>query len=96
MKLTDDQKQAMHDYGIPDYMHDGIARYYEDRIPPGGFLTAVINNDLREACARADDTNRHRLFAYMMWFYNHAPIGSWGHANAVDEWLSGDEQRATA
>ena len=86
MKLSDHQIAAMTDHGIPSYMHNGITLYYEHGIEPGSFLTAVINNDLKEAVGRADDTNRHCLYNYMMWFYNEAPSGSWGYANAVSDW----------
>lgn len=91
MRLREDQKVAMGDYGIPEYMHGGLIRYYENKIPPGSFLEAVINNDLREACSRADDTNKHCLFAYMMWFYNKAPGGSWGYTDAVSDWINRSE-----
>lgn len=87
MKLRDETKQAMDRHGIPEYMQGGIIRYYENYIPPGHFLEAVINNDLKEACSRADDTNRHCLYKYMMWFYNEAPAGSWGYSGAVHDWL---------
>ena len=86
MKLTNEQKEAMHECGIPDYMHGGIVRYYENGIPPGGFLCAVIDNDLRDACGKADDTNRQCLFNYIRWFYNHAPSGTWGYPGAVNDW----------
>ena len=87
MKLTERQIEKMSEHGIPAYMHDGLIFYYENGIPPGSFLTAVINNDLKEACTRADDINRHCLFNYIMWFYNEAPAGSWGYAGAVDKWI---------
>lgn len=90
MKLTDEQKLKMSEYGIPEYMHGGIIRYYENRIPPGDFLTAVIDNDLKEACGRADDTNRHCLFRYVMWFHNCAPTGSWGFTGAAAKWINGE------
>ena len=87
MKLTEKQILKMSEYGIPDYMHGGIIRYYENGISPGSFLTAVINNDLKEAAVRADGTNKHCLYKYIMWFYNQAPSGSWGHASAAEQWL---------
>ena len=87
MKLTEKQILKMSEYGIPDYMQGGIIRYYENGISPGSFLTAVIDNDLREAVGRADDTNKHCLHKYVMWFYNQAPRGSWGHASASEQWL---------
>lgn len=87
MMLSDRQKAAMWEYGIPEYMHGGIVRYYENGIPPGGFLTAVINNDLQMAVGRADSTNKECLPAYIMWFYNEAPSGTWGYENAVRDYL---------
>jgi len=86
MKLSERQIEKMSEHGIPRYMHGGIIRYYENGIPPGSFLTAVIDNDLKEACGRADDMNRHCLFNYIMWFYNEATTGSWGHPSATTEW----------
>ena len=91
MELSEKAKQALSECGVPHYMHGGIIRFYENRIPPGGFLSAVIDNDLREACVRADDTNRHCLFDYMMWFYNHAPSGTWGYQGAVNDWINGSK-----
>ena len=95
MKLTDRTKQALSEFGIPEHMHAGIILYYEDYIEPGDFLTAVINNDLKEACSRADETNKNCLFNYMMWFYNEAPAGSWGYQGAVHDWLmkGADEEK---
>ena len=87
MQLTDQQKAKMFEHGIPDHMHGAIIRYYENGLEPGHFLTAVINNDLREACARADDFNKHKLFNYVLWFYNHGPSGSWGYPGAAERWI---------
>lgn len=81
-------RASLVELGIPAYMHGGIIRFYEEGIPPGDFLQAVINNDLREACARADDTNVRLLFNYVKWFYNHAPSGTWGYPGAVEEYLN--------
>jgi len=92
VKLSDKAKAKMHEYGIPDYMHDVIIRYYERGIPPGHFLTAVIDNDLRGAIERADDTNVMALKAYVMWFYNQAPSGSWGKAGSVARWVKAFEE----
>ena len=98
MKLSNESKQALYTSGIPEYMHGGIIRYYEKHIEPGDFLTAVIDNDLKEACGRADDTNRHHLFDYMMWFYNHAPGGTWGRQGATHDWLmkGADDERGAS
>jgi hypothetical protein len=87
-KLSDESKEKLSELGIPDRMWGGIIRYYENGIPPGHFLSAVINNDLKEACWLADDENQHLLFNYVRWFYNYAPASSWGYPTAVKEWLN--------
>jgi len=87
MNLSEESKQALYTCGVPEYMHSGIIRYYENHIEPGDFLTAIIDNDLKGACVRADDTNKHCLLNYIMWFYSHAPSGTWGRQGAVHDWL---------
>ena len=77
---------------LPDYMVGGLVRYFNNRIPPGSFLTAILSNDLYEAAARADNTNQMYLSQYVMWLHNYAPgrhSGSWGSPEAVKEWLRG-------
>lgn len=71
---------------IPLHMRGAVFRYIMNGIPPGSFLSAVVNNDLREAVARADDENRHALPRYVQFFYNSAPSGSWGHPDALRDW----------
>lgn len=76
------------DWGmLPERMHGAIQRYLENGIPPGDFLTAVICNDLTEACSRADDENRHLLFEYVKFFYCYAPTGSWGSKDNFEAWM---------
>jgi hypothetical protein len=77
--------------GLPQSLRGGMRRYIDDRVEPGAFLVAVLRNDLSEACARADDSNRHRLFEIVRWIYNEAPGLCWGSPAAVEAWL---EERA--
>ena len=86
-ELSEQQLSAMSTLGIPERMQGCIIRYYENKIPPGHFLTAVINNDLRDAVERADNQNINLLKAYVMWFYNWAPSESWGYEGAANRWL---------
>lgn len=65
----------------------GVKLYIENRIEPGSFLCALMENDLKEACARADDVNRHMLFEIVNWFYNEAPSTCWGSREKVKRWL---------
>lgn len=75
-------------HGIPEACADGLALYIAAKIAPGSFVTAVLENDLREACGRADSQNRHLLFNYMSFLYNDAPSNCWGSRQKVSEWLS--------
>ena len=86
--LSESAIKAMGECGIPDYMHGGLARYFNNGIEPGGFLSAVLNNDLMMALDRADSQNVNCLKAYGMWLYNHAPMGTFGYSGAVDEYLA--------
>lgn len=41
------------EYEVPSHLRPGLERYIKDGIRPGGFLSAIIANDLREAVLRA-------------------------------------------
>jgi hypothetical protein len=47
---------------IPDYHAGGIARYYLQRIPPGGFTLALLKGDLFGAVNRGD----HNALRYLV------------------------------
>ena len=64
-----------------------VKRYIEHGIPPGSFLEAIITNDLKEACARADSINRTLIWDWVNWFYNCAPAVCWGSDEAYEYWL---------
>lgn len=76
------------DFYIPNYMMGAIRRYIDKGISPGHFLTAVITNDLREACGRADDINLANLPAYVAFFYNEADNRCWGSQEAMNAWMA--------
>ncbi len=73
--------------GLPEGLRDGVKRYIEHHIPPGGFLEAVISNQLSEAFGRADEQNRRRLYEIVGWFYNYAPSTCWGSPEKYQIWL---------
>lgn len=76
---------------LPEHIRDAMQRYIESRIPPGGFLTAVLSNDLAEAFARADHINRMRLHDIVSFLYNEAPSTCWGSPERVKRWLQKEE-----
>lgn len=59
--------------GIPEGTRGGILRYVEHGIQPGGFMTAVLCNDLRNAVGRADKDNLVALPLIVRWFANRCP-----------------------
>lgn len=78
------------------HMRDGVINYIEHHIPPGGFLTAVLENDLFQAFARADLENRESMFYICAWFNSYAPAGCYGSPEAVKNWLSQREPSSAA
>ena len=46
---------------------DRITKWYYEDYPLGDFLTAIVRNDLMEACFKADDVNIRALKLYA-WF----------------------------
>lgn len=73
--------------GIPGYMQEGLVRYVVNHRPTGGFLTAVLSNDLKRACSSADDENKIKIWSYAFWLFNYAPQQCWGSPENVDAWL---------
>ena len=74
---------------IPPHTQPGLELYLEERIEPGGFLRAVLENNLREAMGRADQINRYALFDIVSWLFTNAPSASWGSPEKVATWLAG-------
>src|SRR5262245_54748038 len=74
--------------GVPEHLHDGRVLYLLYHLPPGGFLTAVLSNNLREAIGRADDASAAGLPAIVKFLYNNAPSTCWGSEEYVAEWLA--------
>ena len=76
---------------IPINMHNEFLVYFNERVPVGRFLTAVLANDLMEATGSADDQNVRCLHVYAAFLYNHAPVGSYGSKENVSAWLMGEK-----
>jgi hypothetical protein len=66
---------------------DSIKRYVDDRVKPGGFLMAVLSNDLCEAFSRADDDNAKAMHEIVRYIYNEIPSSAWGSPEKVYAWL---------
>lgn len=93
MDSPDSLKFKLASSNVPEYMHDGMILWLTEGIPPGSFLTAVLSNDLREACSRADETNRQHLYDYIFFLYNYAPSAAWGSEQNVVNWAQSHARR---
>lgn len=79
---------------VPDGLHDGLINYLASGTPCGHFLTAVLSNDLKGACNRADLENKYRIWDIVFFLFNYAPGNAWGSVERVQEWRD-VESRAT-
>ena len=68
---------------------DALDRYAQDRCPTGGFLRAVLENDLMEAIGSADEGNLMCLHEICSYVYNHIPFNCHGSPEKVQAWLKG-------
>lgn len=84
----DHLKARLRDCQVPEHLHSGLIEYVSMRRPTGGFLNAVLTNDLREAALRADWNNQLRIFDIVRFLNNHVPGSAWGSVAAVDAWLA--------
>lgn len=77
------------DYSIlPEHMQQGAREYVELRREPGGFLQAVLENDLVGAFGRADADNYVSMHLWARWLFNEAPLDCWGSPAKVAAWLT--------
>ena len=76
---------------IPELTKNAIDRYVNNRTSPGGFVTAVLENDLMEAYARADSGNINAMYDIVKYVYNEIPMACWGSSKKVYDWLNSKE-----
>ena len=72
---------------IPEHAKYQIDQYVDKRIPPGGFIAAVLANDLMEAFQRADDINTEYMRDIVQYIYNNTPSNCHGSPEIVRQWI---------
>lgn len=77
--------------GLPAADAGCIERYIFDRIEPGGFVFAVLSNELVWAAEKADFSNQRLLFEWASLMYNGIPIPLRGSRAIVEAWLTGEK-----
>lgn len=76
--------------GCPMLYRGGLRRYLEEKIRPGHFLSAVLENDLAGAINRFSGHELSEVKALVIFVYNELPDASWGSEEKVAKWLAGD------
>jgi len=72
---------------IPRAIKQQIDNYIDNGVPPAGFLSAMLCNNIRDAVARADDENKRALYDIVIYLENFIPNMAWGSAERVEKWL---------
>ena len=72
---------------IPSDLIKSLTYYVEHHSETGGFLRAVLENDLTEAIGRADLDNLLILKDIVGYIFNELPMSCWGSKEKVKAWL---------
>ena len=75
-------------YRLPPHTQESLDLYAEEKVAPGGFLKAVLCNDLSGAVSRADSRNLENLPAIVAYVYNRLPMACWGSEEYFNNWLN--------
>ena len=87
IQLATARKLDFSGYDIPEHTQGTLERYIFQRLAPGGFMTAVLANDLMGATGKADALNIRCLRDICGWIYMNAPSDCWGSYEQVRKYL---------
>jgi len=71
---------------IPEFTKHQIDQYVAHGICTGSFLTAVLENNLIQAFACADEDNLANMFHIVSYVYNHVPTACYGSPEKMAAW----------
>jgi len=69
-----------------EHLGGGVRRYLMDGIMPGGFLAALLANDLEQAALMADKSNAANLAELGFWLNYHLPTYAIGDYPTIHNW----------
>ena len=73
-------------------MAGALMRYLNHGIHPGGFLTALLENNLAEAIMRADGINRTLLAEWVEYIWWEIPADAWGSREKCRSWMEAGQK----
>lgn len=74
-------------YEVPFHTQVALNNYVFNKLQPGGFLIAVLANDLMGAVSKCDAWNHHYMKDICNFVYNRIPSNAWGSYHAVQKYL---------
>ena len=75
-------------YDMPELIRQAIDNYVKHHRPTGSFTRAVLENDLREAIARADVFSMAAIKDIVMYCHWEITGDCWGSPKKVEAWLA--------
>jgi len=75
-------------YKIPITTREAIDNFRDRGREPGGFVRAILENNLESTIRRADVHNYEALKEIMNYVFNEIPGESWGDETKVEFWLA--------
>lgn len=79
-------------YSIPLAVYDGLKDYRETGCPQGGFVKAVLENNLTRAFMAADPRSTIALRDIVLWCYWNLPEKAWGSPKRYADWIETHEK----
>jgi hypothetical protein len=87
-QLDDQAMAALGRLGLESATEAAIIRYVNSHVRPGGFLSALVSNDLVETFRAADDNNGRLVREIVGWFYNYPTSQCWHGSREHAHWLN--------
>ncbi len=79
------------DKNVPQHTIDALDRYWTHGYAPGSFLTILLTGNVFDAIGRADHMNKEALGHIVYYILHHAPRGSFGSPELVQDWINRGE-----
>lgn len=85
-EMISEHNQLNPDIPIREDVKESLTNWAVKGWVPGGFLLAVLENNLMEAMGRADSYNRATIFQICTFIYNELPHDCHGNPEKVQLW----------
>lgn len=89
---------------LPEHFREPVRLYVEQGVRPGDMITAILNNNLLDACCWIQPELLPQIKELVLWFHWEVPALSWGSpirvwlwteaggANGIQDWPAYNER----